>query len=54
MTPSDTIKPGVIHSGKHRNFAANLQAIARPDGLPAWTCQDAGNGPTAEVGLMAM
>ena len=25
------------YSGKHRDFAANIQAIMRPDGLPVWT-----------------
>jgi hypothetical protein len=25
------------YSGKHRDFGANIQAIMRPDGLPAWT-----------------
>ncbi|WBB95269.1 transposase family protein [Solwaraspora sp. WMMA2080] len=25
------------YSGKHRDFGANIQAVARPDGLPIWT-----------------
>jgi hypothetical protein len=25
------------YSGKHRDVAANIQAIMRPDGLPIWT-----------------
>lgn len=25
------------HSGKHRDFGANIQAVIRPDGLPVWT-----------------
>ncbi|WP_308290997.1 transposase family protein [Micromonospora sp. RL09-050-HVF-A] len=27
------------HSGKHRDFGANIQAVMRPDGLPIWTSE---------------
>jgi hypothetical protein len=27
------------YSGKHRDFGANIQAVMRPDGLPAWTSE---------------